>query len=266
MRVLVTRPAEQAQAWVERLAARGIAAAALPLIAIEPPADPAPLRAAWQTLAQRRLLMFVSPNAVTQFFAQRPAGGDWPATLRFGSPGPGTSAALRAAGVPAGAIVEPPLEAGRFDSEALWAVLEPQGPWQGSSVLIVRGSASGEAQGRGREWLSQVLRRAGAEVDLVAAYRRAPPRMDAALQALLAQALASPAEHLWLFSSSEAIEQLEALTAGAGGAPDWRAARALATHPRIAQRAHEAGFGTVIEAPPTLDAIAAAIGSMRSRR
>ena len=177
MRVLVTRPEEQAREWVARLAERGVVAAALPLIAIEAPADPVPVRLAWQTLSQRSLLVFVSPNAVTQFFAQRPAGGDWPAALRFGSPGPGTSAALRAAGVAPGAIVEPPLDAGRFDSEALWAVLGPLGPWQGRSVLIVRGSVDGEAQGRGREWLSQVLRDAGAHVDLVAAYRRVPPRL-----------------------------------------------------------------------------------------
>lgn len=264
MRVLVTRPEEQAREWVARLAERGVVAAALPLIAIEAPADPAPVRRAWHTLSQRSLLVFVSPNAVTQFFAQRPAGGDWPATLRFGSPGPGTSAALRAAGVAPGAIVEPPSDAGRFDSEALWAVLGPQGPWQGRSVLIVRGSVDGEAQGRGREWLSRVLRDAGAGVDLVAAYRRVPPRLDAAGQAVWAAALATPAEHLWLFSSSEAIDQLEALAARAGAAPDWQAAQALATHPRIAQRARGAGFGRVIEASPMLEAVVAAIGVSRS--
>ncbi|KQW69824.1 uroporphyrinogen-III synthase [Methylibium sp. Root1272] len=264
MRVLVTRPEEQAREWVARLAERGVVAAALPLIAIEAPADPVPVRSAWQTLPQRSLLVFVSPNAVTQFFAQRPAGGDWPAALRFGSPGPGTSAALRAAGVAPGAIVEPPLDAGRFDSEALWAVLGPLGPWQGRSVLIVRGSVDGEAQGRGREWLSQVLRDAGAHVDLVAAYRRVPPRLDPAGQAVWAAALAAPAEHLWLFSSSEAIDQLDALTAAAGSAPDWQAAQALATHPRIAQRARSAGFGRVIEASPTLEAVVAAIGVSRS--
>jgi len=39
MRIIVTRPAAQAAAWVRSLAARGVDAVALPLIEIAPPAD-----------------------------------------------------------------------------------------------------------------------------------------------------------------------------------------------------------------------------------
>jgi hypothetical protein len=45
-----------------------------------------------------------------------------------------------------------------------------------------------------------------------------------------------------MFSSSEAIDHLDALAPGA----DWRAGRALASHPRIAERAQALGFGAVI--------------------
>jgi uroporphyrinogen-III synthase len=69
--VLVTRPAAQAARWVERLRAAGLDAQALPLIAIEPAADPAALQATWHDLPALALAMFVSPNAVAGFFAAR---------------------------------------------------------------------------------------------------------------------------------------------------------------------------------------------------
>ncbi len=266
MRVLVTRPAAQARDWVWRLQERGIDAAALPLIAIAAPTDTAPLVAAWQALAQRQLVVFVSPNAVDGWFALRPAGFDWPEGTLAASPGPGTSAALRAAGVPRGCIVEPAADAPQFDSEALWAVLGTRRPWDGCSALIVRGSAGGdaEAEGSGREWLVRRLRESGASVDALAAYRRAAPQLDAGQRALLQQALDAPAAHAWLFSSSEAIEQLAALLPDA--APRWSAAQAVATHPRIAARARAAGFGRVIDTLPAVDAVAQALRSLHPRR
>ena len=48
----------------------------------------------------------------------------------------------------------------------------------------------------------------------------------------------------------------------AGRGPLWRAARAVATHPRIAARARSLGFGVVVEAAPGLDAVIACIQSI----
>ena len=74
------------------------AAAALPLLAIEPvPVDDPALQAAWAALPATRLVMFVSPNAVASFMAGRPTGWIWPDGLLAGATGPGTVAALRAA-------------------------------------------------------------------------------------------------------------------------------------------------------------------------
>ena len=101
-RVLVTRPAEQAAPWVERLRERGLVAEALPLIEIAPAADASALRSSWAGLATCRLVVFVSANAVLHFFAARPAGLDWPDGVDAGAPGSGTADALREAGVPAG--------------------------------------------------------------------------------------------------------------------------------------------------------------------
>jgi uroporphyrinogen-III synthase len=60
---------------------------------------------------------------------------------------------------------------------------------------------------------------------------------------------------IWLFSSSEAIAHLPI-------GLDWGQARALATHPRIAQAAREAGFGQVLQSRPALPEVLASIKSV----
>lgn len=250
MRVIVTRPQVQAAPWVERLRAAGIDAVALPLIDIAPPADPRPVGGAWQRLPQAALAMFVSANAVLHFFALRPAGAAWPDGTLAGSTGPGTTAALRTAGVPPSLVVEPAGEV--FDSEALWQQLKRR-EWFGRQVLVVRGEG-------GRDWLADRLREAGAKVDFVAAYARRAPRPDAAGRALLAAALARPREHLWLFGSSEAVGHLGDLASGA----DWSPARALASHPRIEAAARRLGFGRVDAAAPTVEGLLAQLASIES--
>ena len=226
-RVLVTRPAEQAGPWVERLRERGIAAEALPLIEIAPAADAAALRSAWSELKACRLVVFVSANAVLHFFSQRPGDFAWPDGVDAGAPGNGTADALRDAGVPLAAIVTPAADAAQFDSESLWARLQGR-DWRGARVVVVRGDG-------GRDWLGERLVAAGARVDTVSAYP------------------------VWLFSSSEAIANLEQ----AAGAGRFAAARAVATHPRIAARARGLGFAVVVEAAPGLDAVIACLQSIQ---
>lgn len=250
MRVIVTRPAAQAAEWVLQLRGRAIDAVALPLLRIVPTADPAPLRAAWQGLAGRGLVFFVSPNAADCFFAARPDGAPWPPATRAASPGPGTSRTLAARGVPPACIVEPAADAPQFDSDTLWLELRSM-PWSGVQVLVVRGDG-------GRDLVAERLRAAGAVVDHLEAYRRAPPVFDAAGEAVLRSALAEPSDQLWFFSSSEAIDHLAACAPGA----DFGRARALATHPRIAARARRQGFGEVLEARPALEAVVACIQSL----
>lgn len=244
MRLLVTRPQPQADDWVRRLAERGVDAHALPLLDIEDAADPLPVRAAWQGLAAQRLVMFVSPSAVDRFVAQAPAGWQWPARTLAGGTGPGTARALGAAGVPAECIVSPGADSPRLDSEALWALLRDRLSWHGERALIVRGEG-------GREWLADTLRAEGAEVSFVTAYRRSAPRLGEQGSRLLGQALALPDAHLWLLSSSEAVQQLPALLAGQSLARS----QALATHPRIAATARDIGFGRVDEVGASIDAV-----------
>jgi uroporphyrinogen-III synthase len=244
--LIVTRPRAQAAEWVAALQALGHHAQALPLIGIAPAADPAPVQAAWQHVHEFALLMFVSANAVQQFFAHRPTARHWPAGLRAGSTGPGTTAALMRCGVPAAHIVQPPKDAPIFDSEALWAQLQHE-DWAGRQVLVVRGED-------GRDWLAQTLQARGAHVAFVAAYQRQAPLLTAQEQALLQQAQTHLATHLWLFSSSQAVAHLQALAPMA----DWRHSGAIASHPRIADAARALGFGRVSWVAPSAAAVSAA--------
>lgn len=254
-RVIVTRPAAQAGAWVDQLNRRGVPAVAVPLIGIDQAADPAAIDAVWSGLTDYQLLMFVSPNAAARFFARRPEGASWPASVQVASPGPGTTDGLLQAGVPRRQLSEPAADAAQFDSETLWTELRRQS-WRGSRVLIVRGEG-------GRGWLAEQLVAAGAEVQFLAAYRRAPARLMPAQRQALQQALTAPAQHLWFFSSSEAVGHLldARLLPESQVHAALTASVSLVTHPRIAERARRAGFGVVWECRPSLDAVVACIQS-----
>lgn len=256
-RLLVTRPADGAEAWVRQLAAHGVAAEALPLIEIALEPMSGALRAAREQLGTYAVAMFVSGNAVAGFLeSDGEPGLPAPTALatRAWSPGPGTTAALLQAGWPEARIDAPAADAAQFDSESLWARVAGQ-LRPGLRVLIVRGA---DAAGRiaGRDWLARQLAAAGTVVEQVAAYRRVPPRLDACQQAL---ALAAAGDgSWWLFSSSESIENLRQALPQA----DWGTARALVTHPRIAETARRHGFGRVHETRPALADVAASIKSL----
>ncbi len=262
-RALVTRPAGEARRWVSALQRQGWQAEALPLIEIAPVADPQPLRQARARLGDYAALMFVSAPAVEQVLAGRPwaetgqradaAAAEaapqpcaWP---RCWAPGPATARALLAAGVPPERIDQPAAGAEQYDSESLWQAVGPQvGP--GHRLLIVRGQSDGAAAspaGNGRDWLASQCREQGGGVDWCVAYRRRAPAWSES-QRELAQ-VASQDGTVWLLSSSEALDNLSALLPG----KDWSRARALATHPRIAQAAARLGFGLVQTSRPALD-------------
>jgi len=266
-RVIVTRPARDAQRWVQQLQQGGFEAEALPLIEISP-ASTAPdvqaLKRVWQTLDRYAACFFVSGNAVEYFFKQKEALDEVPPGLRFMAPGPGTVAVLVAAGVPVGQIDAPAPDARQFDSQSLWKVIG-QRDWQGRRVLVVRGenlgSAAGDPASPGRDWIARQWEAAGAQVDFVGVYqRRAPKLTDAQVQRAR---LAGTDGSVWLFSSSEAVANLAGLPALS--AMDWSRARAVATHPRILDAARAAGWGVVVASRPALKDIKDTLASIESR-
>ena len=250
-RVLVTRPLADARRWVQQLHAHGLQAEALPLLAIRPLLDEPARQRCLAELPQYTALMFVSGNAVTHLLGSQP--GPWPETVRALAPGPGTARVLREAGVPASLIDAPDAEAEQFDSESLWQAIAHR-PWAHARVQVVRGQGEGESGSTGRDWLAQRLREAGAQVEFVSVYERAAPAFTPEAQARLRQARTDGS--VWLFSSSEAIGHLPA-------GLDWTQARALATHPRIAEAARRAGFGQVMQSRPQLADVVASIKSLQ---
>ena len=276
-RVLVTRPALDAQHWVQLLKQNGFLAEAFPLIEIAPltaMVDVKAMEQVWHTLDRYSALMFVSSNAVSHFFGSKeaaaqsiraqPAIKDIAKTVRFLAPGPGTAAALRAVGVPQDQIDAPSLDAAQFDSDALWQVIGGQ-DWAGRRVLIVRGKGEVnhglQAHTPGRDWLAQQWLAAGASVEFVSVYERRSPRLSAAQTGQAKSAAADGV--VWLFSSSEAVANLLS-QAGLAGV-DWHQSRAIATHPCIAQAARAAGWGVVVESRPALDDIVMCLRSIDAR-
>ena len=277
-RVIVTRPAQDAAHWVEALTGSGFNAYALPLIEIGPVSGSANINAlqdAWRDLNDYAACMFVSGNAVQYFFKQKNVAGQLnrvqqapdtianeaastlPSSLRFLAPGPATAAALRAAGLPAAQIDSPLPESGQFDSEALWQVVGSH-DWRGKRVLVLRGQTSGATQqaAAGRDWLAQQFRAAGAQVEMLGVYGRQAPQLSSAQLDVVKAA--SQDGSVWLFSSSEALANLLRQPALKGGV-NWRQARAVTTHPRIAEAVRAAGWGVVQESRPLLSDIVEAL-------
>lgn len=276
MRVIVTRPQADAVRWVQALGAHGIDALALPLIEIRPLSDTDAIAAAWRRGAQCQAIMFVSAPAVDHFFAARPSDAGLGAPQegpRLWAPGPGTVAALVRHGVAPQRIDAPAPDSGQYDSEALWRLVG-EGVQPGWRVMIVRGAgwdpslpsetsthdhtvaAGRDAKGEGRDWLSQRLAQAGAQVRFVVAYWRAAPRAQALRQALADNGVDD--DTLWLFTSTQAIGNLRACLPQ----HDWSRSRAIASHARIAAAARAAGFGVVRESRPALPDLVASIKSV----
>ena len=285
MKVIVTRPRLEADVWVKQLRALNFDAVALPLIHIGAPPDNDEVKSAWEELHQYSAVMFVSSNAVRYFYlSNKPLSGEfiaysatknivnlddsasYPRLPRMWATGPGTRDALMAQSVPGDLIDSPAADAAQFDSEALWNIVKHQVK-PGDKVLIVRGSTPNtkDAEGaesvrmNGRPWLADQLTAAGVQVDIVVSYQRSAPVFEEAELALMVQAATD--QSIWLLSSSEAVANL-LTTSGLASSLNWSNARAIATHPRIAQAAKDAGFGVVYESRPLLADVAASIESL----
>lgn len=163
LRVLVTRPAHQAQALAEQIEQAGGEAIRLPTIEIAAPADPAALDRVLDHLDDFDLAIFVSPNAVRTALARLARHATLPPGLELAAVGQATVRALHTAGA---APVLAPAE--HFDSEGLLELL-PADQVAGKRILIFRGNG-------GRELLGDTLAARGARVTYAECYRRLPPR------------------------------------------------------------------------------------------
>lgn len=223
--VLVTRPARQAGAFAQKLAALGATPVVFPAIVILPPADRSSLDAVHARLASYDLAFFVSANAV-EYGA--PDAAAWPARLAVFAPGPGTAEALAAVGIGGARIPTT-----TFDSEGLLALPE-LAEARGKRAVIFRGEG-------GRETLAEALAARGAQVDHAVCYRRAAPSSGAAG---LVDALREGRVHAVTVTSSEGVDNLWQVLGDEGRAlsrrPPW-----FAPHPRIAEHVRALGLDVV---------------------
>jgi uroporphyrinogen III methyltransferase/synthase len=170
-RVLVTRPREQAAELVELLEAWGAEAIEAPLVRILPPQDYAPLDQACRQAGRFGWIVFASINAVDAFMARLAAS---PLDVRalhgvkLCAVGPGTAKHLQQHGLKVDLM--PP----EYHAEAVVQAMVASGSLTGVAVLLPRSDI-------GREVIADELRKAGAEVSEVVAYRTivADPERDA---------------------------------------------------------------------------------------
>ena len=160
-RVLVTRPREHAAELCDALAALGAETIEAPMIRIVPPEDPAPLQEAVARASQFDWIVFTSGNAV-QMFMETLLAGDQDVRALHGpklcTVGTSTAEKLTTFGIKVDLV---PAE---FRAEALVQALAAHGPLDGARVLFPRGDIA-------REVIGDELRRAGAEVSEIVAYR-----------------------------------------------------------------------------------------------
>ena len=268
MRVVLTRPAGDAQPWADGLRKAGHEVLLLPLIDIQAPADVRPIQNAWANLADNQAVMFVSSNAVQFFMAQRPvarrlepqAGTVLP---RAWATGPGSQQTLLRLGWPGDKVDAPSADAPQFDSPALWAQVHAQ-VQAGTRVLLVRGTSVPEIAttkaaadaGGANHWMAHQLHQAGASVAYCQAYQRCAPVFTPEHQALAHRANGPGV--VWLFSSSEGLTHLHQGVPGL----QFQKTLALATHPRIAEHTRALGFKQVTVVRPVLAQVIASIESM----
>ena len=249
-RVLVTRPAHQAESLAQRIEAAGGEAVRLPVIEIAPPANPAALHAVLERLHEFAYAIFISPNAVRQFLPRLGARG-LPPDLQLAAVGQGTLHALNEAGC--GQVIAP---AERFDSEALLELL-PRAAVSGRNILIVRGEG-------GREQLGQSLCARGARVTYAECYRRVPPpQPDAAALARLRQGEID----ILVITSAAGARNLCRLV-GESGQARLLATPAVVVSERQAQACRELGFRAelCIATQASDTAIEAALCAWRARQ
>jgi len=192
LRVMVTRPPEQAGAFSAALQEAGAEVLLCPLIAIE--ALPAPPDFA-SRLPGCDWILFTSANGVDRFFEVL-AGVRPPPTVKIGAIGPQTAARLEAHGVAADLVPE------SFKAEGLVASLDALA-LAGRRILIARARGS-------RDLLPESLRARGAAVEVVELYRAvAPPQASTRLHRLLDAGI----DVVTLTSSSTARHLAQALAA-----------------------------------------------------
>jgi hydroxymethylbilane synthase len=226
-RVVVTRAAQQAGELSARLQNLGADVIELPVIDLAPPAAPGPLRDAVRNVDQYDWIIFTSVNGV-RFFFEQPVQGKIRAKVC--AIGPVTADAARSHGlevelVPAEYVAEKVVEAfARYDLT-------------GAKILLPRAAIA-------RDVIPIELRKRGAQVDVVEAYRNVIPQgLEKRAKAVFN---ASPKPDWVTLTSSSTVTNLLSVT----GVEVLAGIRLASIGPVTSQVARQHGLEVAVEASP----------------
>ncbi|MGW8228649.1 MAG: uroporphyrinogen-III synthase [Gammaproteobacteria bacterium] len=249
LRVLVTRPAQQAGPLMAQLEAAGAKPWLFPLLDIVPIRS-AELERHISQLEQYDLAIFISPNAVHYGVEAVTARQSWPTSLTLATVGTGSAheLELRLRRIP------DIIPASGNDSEALLAESAMQAV-AGKRILIFRGRG-------GREQLANTLRARGAKVDYAEVYERRRPNVDTGP---LNETIRSNRIDAVVITSSEALDILLAMVDPASLNALYQI-HMLVIHPRQAEHVRQHGFihEPILAQDGSVNAIIKALTSLRA--
>ncbi len=258
-RILVTRAAHQAGKLSGRLRAFGAEPVEVPLLEIHPPRSFDPLDQALRNLAGYAWILFTSANtvravasraselgiALTGFGSQEPhdlyrrspdrLSRESPDSrhARIAAVGSATAEALAKEGLTVSLVPE------RYVAEGLIESLSAQGHLAGQRILLARAEFA-------RDVIPGALRSAGAQVDVVDAYRNVLPAIAAELlHAALVQPVAAA-----LFTSSSTAEHLAEAARQAGLPFPLPGVAAISIGPVTSETLRDLGWPPAAEADP----------------
>ena len=249
-RVLVTRTREQAGDLVDRLEALGAEAVESPTIRVLPPEDYGPLDEACTNVSTFNWIVFASANSVDAFMHRLQAVGKDLRELkgvRLCTIGSATADRLLKHGITVD--LTPP----EYRAESILQALRGTGSIEGRRFLLPRADIA-------RELLADELRKSGAEVTEVTAYRTALAETDGEGDPDVYKMLLEKRIDVVTFTSASTVRNFVRLC-GAEAAPDLlRSTTVACIGPVTAEAAEQCGIhAAVVPEEYTVPALVEAI-------
>ncbi|HEX7485649.1 MAG TPA: uroporphyrinogen-III C-methyltransferase [Vicinamibacterales bacterium] len=235
-RIVVTRPREQAGDLVEALEQLGATVVEAPTVRIVPPEDYAPLDEACATVGQYDWVVFTSANGVDYFFRRMQAGPTDTRSLagvKLCAIGPGTADRV------ARHCLKVDLMPAEYRAEAVVEALRATGDLAGKAFLLPRADIA-------RELLADELRKSGALVTEVTAYRTVPVETERDSEPDIYRMLLDRKVDVLTFTSASTVRNFVRLY-GVGPVADLLQPVAIASiGPVTAEAAQQCGIRTTI--------------------
>ncbi len=239
----MTRAAHQAEELAGPLRELGAEVILLPVIGIAPPSDPERLRRAAADSARYDWIVFTSANGV-EAFARELSGNPSELSARVAAVGAATRAAAERNGFRVSVTPE------RYVAESLVEALGSE-DLNGLRILIPSAAVT-------RDAIAPELRKRGAQVDIVEAYRNVLP---ADAEALAREIFQEPYPDWVLFASSSAVDNLVKLV----GVEALRHTKIASIGPVTSDTIRKHGLEPSAEADPhTVQGLVSAVSSFKA--